>query len=183
MGKFQLNEFAEEIQKEYQKKVEEALKRVEKIIYKKTQEIIKKHMIDNYYDGYTPKSYERTFQLPQSVGPYVEIGNIDGAFGITFGVEDEKPYGPSAMDHSRLKMTVTRKLKKTGKTVTRTYTYDLGESQQREERIFNSFLDGIHPQVGRARTGHVEKDVNKALDDFFDNKLNEIVLKELAKIK
>lgn len=168
MAKFQLNEFAEEVQKEYQQKVADALRRAERILDKKIQDIIQTMMIDDYYDGHSPRVYERTFQLPKSVAPYIGIDNIGGTFGITIGVDDEEPYGPSAMNHIRICKKRKRKAK---------------ENANREKIIFEYFLSGIHPRVGRANTHHIEEEVNKALDDLFDKELSDIVLKELAKIK
>ena len=168
MGKFQLNEFAEEIQKEYQKKVEEALKRVEKILDRKIQLIINEYMIRDYYEGYFPIKYNRTFQLPKSVAPYIGIGNADGTYGITIGIDIDAPYGPDAMNHAYIS-------KKTKKQQPR--------NAKREKMIFEYFLAGIHPRVGRAGTSYIEAEVNEALDDLFENELNQIVLKELSKIK
>jgi hypothetical protein len=168
MSKFQLNEFAEEVQKEYQKKVEEALKRAEKILDKKIQLIINALMIKDYYEGYFPVEYHRTWQLPKSVAPYVGIGNEGGTFGITIGIDDEAPYGPDAMDHAYISKKSTKKA---------------GRNAKREEIIFEYFLAGIHPRVGRAGTSWVEREVNDALDDLFDNELEDIVYKELDKIK
>lgn len=184
MAKFQLNEFAEDVQKEYQKKVEAALARAEKIIHKKIQYIINEYMIKDYYQGYEPIVYKRTGQLNKSVYPSVDIGEKNGAFGITFGIEDEDPYGPSAMDHSILHVVVKHKSKKTGKIKTYEYSYKKKNyDEQLEEVIFENFMEGIHPRVGRAKTHHIEKRVNEALDYFFIFELEDIVKKELSKIK
>lgn len=177
MAKFQLNEFAEEIQKEYQKKTEEALKRAEKIIYKRIQKIINEYMIKDYYQGYIPIVYKRTGELKKSVYPDVQIGNQDGAFGITFGIEDDW----EAMDHSTLHIIVKHKSKKTGKIKEYEYFYEKPDVD--EEGIFENFMAGIHPRVGPANTHYIEKRVNEALDYFFMFELEDIINKELSKIK
>lgn len=177
MAKFQLNEFAEDVQKEYQKKTEDALKRAEKIINKKIRHIINECMIKDYYQGYEPIMYQRTGELKKSVYPSVEIGNQGGAFGITFGIEDDW----EAMDHSTLHVVVKHKSKKTGQV--KEYEYFYQKNDVDEEAIFENFMAGIHPRVGPAGTHYIEEEVNKALDNFFDNELNKIVLKELSKIK
>lgn len=181
MSKFQLNEFAEEVQKEYQRKVEEALERVEKITHKKIQKIINEYMIKDYYQGYTPIEYKRTGELKKSVGSYIEFNNINGTFGITFGIEDEDPYGPSAMDHSTMHVVVKRKSKKTGKI--KEYEYFYEREDVNEEAIFENFMAGIHPRVGMAGTHHIEERVNEALDYFFLFEFEDLVNKELSKIR
>ena len=177
MSKFQLNEFAEEVQKEYQKKVEQALDRAEKIIHKKIQQIINEYMIKDYYQGYIPIEYKRTGELKKSVYPSIEIGNQGGAYGITFGIEDDW----EAMDHSTLHVVVKRKSKKTGKI--KEYEYFYEREDVNEEAIFENFMAGIHPRVGNAGTHHIEERVNQALDYFFLMELEDIVTKELSKIK
>jgi hypothetical protein len=177
MSKFQLNEFAEEVQKEYQRKVEEALDRVEKIAYKKIQKIINEYMIKDYYQGYTPIEYKRTGELKKSVYPYVEFDNQNGKYGITFGIEDDW----EAMDHSALHIVVKRKSKKTGKI--KEYEYFYEREDPNEEAIFENFMAGIHPRVGMAGTHHIEERVNEALDYFFLFEFEDIVNKELAKIR
>lgn len=177
MAKFQLNEFAEEVQKEYQKKTEEALKRAEKIVYKRIQHIINEYMIKDYYEGYHPVMYVRTGELKKSVYPSVEIGNKNGAFGITFGVEDDW----EAMDHSTLNVVVRHKSNKTGQI--KEYKYSYEKPDVNEEAIFENFMYGMHPRVGRVNTHHIEQVVNQELDKFFEYELEEIVKKELSKIK
>ena len=177
MAKFQLNEFAEEVQKEYQKKVEAALNRAEKIIHKKIQHLIDTYMITDYYEGYTPVEYQRTGELKKSVYPSIIIGSQGGAYGITFGVEDDW----EAMDHSTLHVIVKRKSKKTGQI--KQYEYFYEKENVDEQAIFENFMAGIHPRVGRANTHHIEEVINQKLDDFFLYELEGIVNAELAKIK
>ena len=177
MSKFQLNEFAEEVQKEYQRKVEEALEKVDKIAQKKIQKIINEYMIKDYYQGYIPIEYKRTGELKKSVYPYVEFDNQGGTYGITFGIEDDW----EAMDHSMLHVVVKRTSKKTGKT--KEYEYFYEKENVDERAIFENFMAGIHPRVGNAGTSHIEERVNEALDYFFLFEFEDIVNKELAKIK
>ena len=134
-------------------------------------------MIKDYYQGYIPIEYKRTGELKKSVYPSIEIGSQGGAYGITFGVEDDW----EAMDHSVFRVSVKRKSKKTGQI--KEYEYFYLRPNVNEEAIFENFMAGIHPRVGMANTHHIEERVNQALDYFFLYELEDIVNKELSKIK
>jgi len=187
MSKFKINDMIDDIVKEYRKKVEQALKRAERITERRIKEIIKEYMLEDYYNGYDPRMYVRIHELEKSVGPYTEIKEANNVFGLGFGVEIEKPYGPSAMNHKKTKVKIIYKRKKKPGVWEKTYTYN--NKHVDENRIFENFLAGIHPNAlgigidSRMGSSHIEESVEKALDDFFDNELMKIVEKEIDSIK
>ena len=182
MSKFRLNKAIDamdainDIVNDYRKQVEQALKRAEEKIRIRMQEIIQEDMLDDYYNGYTPKLYVRTYQLEKSVGPYTKLTDIGTGFKLIFGVETDSPYGPSAMEHNTLTLRYTSK---NGTTWEKSYE----KSDSDEEKIFENFLEGIHPNVGRANSSHIRERLHKHLDYFLDFEIINIVNSELDKIK
>ena len=176
MSKFKFNDAIDDIVNEYRKQVEQALKRAEEKIRVRMQEIIQEDMLDDYYNGYTPKLYVRTQQLENSVGPYSKLTDFGTGFNLSFGIEIDPPYGPSAMDHNILTLHYIRKNETSWEK-----SYDKSDAD--EEKIFENFLEGIHPNVGRANTGHIRERVHEHLDYFLDFEITDIVNRELDKIK
>lgn len=182
MSRFKINDMIDDIVDDYRKQVEKALRRAEQRIKVRMQDIINEYMLDNYYNGYRPKMYVRIFELQKSVGPYTKFSNNNNVFSIAFGIEDEEsPYGFSAMDHSHYQIKITYQRKKKPGVWERLYDYV--DEDVDEEEIFDNFLAGIHPNVGRAGTKDVRKEVSRALDIFLDSEVIDIVNKELDKIK
>ena len=180
MSRFKINDVIDDIVNDYRKQIGQALTRAEGKIKVCMEEIIQEYMIDDYYDGYTPKLYVRTYQLPRSVGPYTQLKESDNVFGLTFGIDTDTPYGHNAMNHSgegALTLRYTRKKK--GGVWEKSYDkFDVDE-----EAIFENFLEGIHPNVGRANSSHIRERVKKRLDYFLSFEVANIVNKELDKIK
>jgi hypothetical protein len=170
MSRFKFNDEINDIVEEYRKQVGRALKVAEQKIRIRMKEIIQEYMLDDYYGGYEPKVYIRTNQLENSVGPYTELKSSGNVFGIAFGIETDSPFGPGAMHHTRYQT------KKSGEPCKHSYPAS-------EEDIFENFLAGIHPNVGRAGTSHISARVQKALDYFLDFEAVDIVNNELNKIK
>ena len=178
MSRFKINEDIDNIVNDYRKQVEQALIRAEKRIRVRMQEIIREDMLDDYYDGYTPKVYVRTFQLENSVGPYTELKSANNVFGLSFGIETDNPYGPGAMDHSELTLIYNRK--GGGDPWKRTYIKDNVD----EKAIFENFLEGIHPNItGASKTQHIRERVKRHLNYFLEFEAVYIVNQELDKIK
>ena len=181
MSRFKINDMIDDIVDDYRKQVAQALKRAEQKIKIRMKEIIQEYMLDDYYNGYSPKMYVRIHQLEKSVGPYTELKESGNVFGLSFGVDIDPPYGASAMDHSQYSINVVYQRKKKPGTWERTYTYQ--DDDVNEEAIFENFLAGIHPNVGPANTSNIRERVKKALDIFFDFEVVDIVNQELDKIK
>ena len=176
MSRFKINDAIDDIVNDYRKQVWQALQRAEKIIRVRMQEIIQEDMLDDYYNGYTPKLYVRIYQLEKSVGPYTKLTDIGNNFNLSFGIDVDPPYGPSAMDHSVLTLHYTRKH---GSEWVKSYD----KPDVDEEKIFANFLEGIHPNVGRAGTSHIRERVKKHLDYFLSFEIDGIINSELNKIK
>lgn len=181
MSKFKINDAIDDIVNEYRKQVGQALKRAEQKIKVRMQEIIQEDMLDDYYGGYTPKLYVRTYQLEKSVGPYTQLTDFDTGFNLSFGIDIDPPYGPSAMDHSILTLRYVRK--NNSEPWEKTYDKSGSKYPVKEEEIFNNFLEGIHPNVGRANTSHIRERLKQHLDYFLSFEVETIVNSELDKIK
>lgn len=180
MSRFKVNDMIDDIVQEYRIEVGKALKRAETKIRNRLKNMIREYMIDDYYQGYEPVMYVRTHQLPKSVGPFVEVKEKGGVYIVGFGIDDEPPYGPSAMKHDKLILNVKYQRKKKGGTWERKYVYDNDDAD--EETIFENFLAGIHPRVGRAGSSHIEERINTALTIFFDFEVIDIITQEIDKI-
>lgn len=178
MARFKVNDMIDDIVNDYRKQVAQALKRAEQEIRVKMQEIIQEYMLDDYYQGYTPKLYVRIYQLEKSVGPYTELKEAGNTFGLAFGIDTDDPYGPGAMDHSELTVRYSRKKRDDPwkKTYDKTGKVD-------EEEIFENFLAGIHPNVGQAKSHHIRERVGQRLDYFLEWDAPHIISQELDKIK
>ena len=180
MSQFKINDAIDDIVNEYRKQVGQALKRAEQKIRVRMQEIIQQDMLDDYYGGYTPKLYVRTYQLEKSVGPYTKLTDFNTGFNLSFGIDIDPPYGPSAMNHNGEGVLTLRYVRKKSGTVWEK-SYDKFDAD--EEDIFNNFLEGIHPNVGRANTSHIRERLKKQLDFFLSFEVESIVNSELDKIK
>lgn len=177
----QLSDILNDIEIEYQKKIEQAIKSAEPKIKAEMEKVIIEYMILNYYNGYSPKMYERTFQLPNSVGPYTDVASVGGLSSITFGVDTDSPYGPDAMNHNFLAIHVSYKQKKTGRTVTKTYYYDTNTAN--EQIIFDNFMAGVHPGVGTMGTTPVYNITDKQLDKLLHGVIIDMLDAAIKKIK
>jgi hypothetical protein len=181
MSRFKVNDMIDSIVDDYREQVRKALKRAEQKIKVRMQEIIQQDMIDDYYQGYKPKMYVRINQLKKSVGPYTSLKDASNVFSLGFGIETDEPYGPTAMDHSKLMVRVNYNRKKKGGTWSRLYVYE--DEDVDEESIFENFLDGIHPNVGRENTHNIRAKIKQQLNQFLDVEIMDIVNRELDKIK
>lgn len=180
MSKFKLNDAIDDIVNAYRKQLGQALKIAEQKIKVRMQEIIQEDMLDDYYNGYVPKLYVRTYQLEKSVGPYSKLTDFGTGFNLSFGIDVDPPYGPNAMNHNgEGVLTLHYIRKKDGMACEK--SYDKFDAD--EEKIFNNFLEGIHPNVGRANTSHIRERVKKHLDFFLSFEVADIVNHELDKIK
>lgn len=180
----QINNIQDTIKAEVISKVEKALEKARIRLSNEINKIIQEYMIHDYYNGYTPHVYKRTFQLPFTVGPYVPLVESENGFSfVDISIDAEPPkYGYPQMDHSEKSVTVSWKLKN-GTKKTKTYTYRLPFNLEREEQIFENFMAGVHPKVGRAGTHNIEKRTTKALNSFMDSKARKIIQEELDKIR
>lgn len=184
MSRFKINDAIDDIVNDYRKQVWAALQRVEKIVKVRMQEIIQEDMLDDYYNGYTPKLYVRIYQLEKSVGPYVKLTDIGNNFNLAFGIDVDPPYGPSAMQHSGEGILTLRYTRKTSSEPwQKSYDKIVEDKEKFEKIIFENFLEGIHPNVGRAGTSHIRERVKKHLDYFLDFEIEHIINCELDKIK
>ena len=84
------------------------------------------------------------------------------------------------MNHDKLIVKVQYQRKKKGGTWEKKYVYDRDDVD--EEAIFENFLAGIHPRVGRANSSHIEERINTALTIFFDFEIMDIITQEINKI-
>lgn len=137
-------------------------------------EIIQEKAIQNFYHGYFPHVYERTWQLPNAIKAYTEDTSNGDTFKFTYGpILDE-----STMDHSNYRINVTYKKGK-GKhkmSVTKTYNIKLKKKPD-EERIMEMTLgEGYHPSVGTAGTAApiYDKSDEGVLADAFEEFMKEI---------
>ena len=173
----------EELEKEYQRKLNATMSRIERRIKMRMEEI-KQKMLFEYYGGYTQKVYIRIDQLRLAFGPKTKHG-VDGDFiTLTFGLSDleDDGFGPQKMNHSVLKMHVTYKRKKKGGVFEKDYEYD--REDVNEEAIFGYFKAGYHPNVGYEDT---EPDIwgraSKMIDDFIENELDDIIAEEISRMR
>lgn len=184
MGYGTLNDkqWIKEMEKEYQKKINATMGRIERRIKNRMEEIKQKMLLD-YYGGYTPKVYIRIEQLTLAFGPTTKHG-VDGDFiTLRFGISDLETdgFGASQMDHSTLKMHVTYKRKKDGSIFEKDYEYT-GRSAN-EEEIFGYFKAGYHPRVGFAETKpDIWGRASKMIDDFVEHELDAIIYEEISRM-
>ena len=185
MGSNFLNDqqWIKELEKEYQRKLNATMGRIERRIKVRMEEI-KQKMLFEYYGGYTPKIYVRIDQLRLAFGPKTKHG-IDGDFiTLTFGLSDleDDGFGAQRMDHSVLTMHIRYQRKKKGGIFEKDYVY--ANEGADEEKIFNSFKAGYHPMVGHAETKpDIWGRASKMIDDFIENELDDIIAEEISRMK
>lgn len=150
----------EEAMNEVDKKMDIAFQRTMKRIEKELFDVMKKVTVQNFYMGYSPTVYQRTYQLHKAIS--LEVADSSHGNIMSFNVMPE--YDESGMDHSvykvratykhRKKDKITGKYKETGKTSTYEYTVRLkGDKKPDEEKIMEMTLgSGYHPMVGTAGT-------------------------------
>ena len=175
-------QWIKELEKEYQRKLNVTMGRIERRIKIRMEEI-KQKMLFEYYGGYTPKVYVRIDQLRLAFGPKTKHG-VDGDFiTLTFGLSDleDDGFGAGKMDHSTLKMHVTYKRKKKGGVFEKDYEYT--RENVNDEAIFGYFKAGYHPNVGFAET---EPDIwvraSQMIDQFVENELDDIISEEVSRM-
>lgn len=165
----EIGQMVDDLIKEDKKRIQNAFEQIKKEVRKEIEIIIQKDMIDNYYNGYNPLEYVRTFQLPDSVAPLILDNSVENDLQFSFGIKITPPKGASAMSHSELTLRVKG----------RTYTYDDYDAD--EDRIFSNFLKGIHPNARLDRftstpTTHVFDAANRALDKLLsDGAIDKII--------
>ena len=120
-----VNKKIEEETKKTKNRVEVAMERTEKRVEEKIQEIIEEHALNFYYEGYAPKHYTRTFQLPKAISPITEEFTKGVYIGFNYGAS----FDEGAMHHvkrgkSKKKIEVDEKL------------------------ILDNFRAGKHPNTG-----------------------------------
>lgn len=118
------NKMKEE-EKKQKNRVEIAMERTENRVEEKIQEIIEEYALNFYYDGYTPRSYKRTYQLPRAIWPFIQEFRKSGQIGFNYGAN----FDASLMNH-----------KKRGKSKRKI--------EPDEEIILDNFRAGIHPNTG-----------------------------------
>lgn len=139
-----VKEYTDEIAEQENERIRTALNKTMVRVNEKLKKIIKEYMLDNYYKGYDPYVYNRTFQLGYAVSPYTEMKTVGSTMGFVFGIN----LNPEKMDHSKLKITARWYNKRKKKEMKKTYEYDIGKSLAREERILYSyFQSGVHPNA------------------------------------
>jgi hypothetical protein len=165
----EIDQMVKDLIEQDKKRIQEAFARIKKEVKKEIEIIIQRDMIDNYYNGYEPLIYSRTFQLPKSVAPLILDDSTENDLQFSFGIKITPPKGASAMSHSELTLKVKG----------RTYTYD--NDGVEEDAIFANFLMGIHPNANprgftSTPTTHVFKTANKAIDNLLsDGKIDKII--------
>lgn len=106
-------------------RVEIAMKRTERSVEEKIQEIIEEYALNFYYEGYAPKSYTRTFQLPKAIRPVTEEFKKGAYIGFNYGAS----FDEGAMNHIKR-----------------------GKSKKKieadEQLILDNFRAGKHPNTG-----------------------------------
>ena len=136
----------EDYAKEINKNLRIALDRTMAKAEDRLNEIIQEKAIQNFYEGYFPHVYNRTWQLPNAIKAYTEDTSTGDTFKFTYGpILDE-----STMDHSNYSINVTyaKGKGKNKKFVTKTYNIKL-KNKPDEERIMEMTLgEGYHPSVG-----------------------------------
>ena len=119
------NEKMKEVEGKQKNRVEIAMERTEKRVEDKRQEIIEEYALNFYYDGYTPKSYKRTYQLPRAIWPLILEFRHGGQIGFNYGAN----FNANFMNHTKR-----------------------GKSKRKiepdEEIILDNFRAGKHPNTG-----------------------------------
>lgn len=163
-------EYADELNKKFKIALDRTMARAED----RLNEIIQEKAIQNFYMGYSPHVYNRTWQLPNAIKAYTEDTSTGDTFKFTYGpILDE-----STMDHSNYSINVTYKKGKgkNKKLVTKTYNVKL-KNKPDEEKIMEMTLgEGYHPRVGTAGTQApiYNKDDEGVLADAFEKFMKEI---------
>lgn len=152
------------------KRIKEAFERIKKEVKKEIQAIIQRDMLDNYYNGYEPLIYNRTFQLRESVSPLILDSSVGDTFQFDVGIKLKD--GEKKMSHNTLTLTVKGK----------TYTYR--NDGVDEEAIFENFLDGVHPNanskgITSTPTTHVYNTADMSIDHLFDNGIIDRIINDV----
>ena len=163
----EIDQMVKDLIEQDKKRIKQAFEKIKKEVAKEIQMIIQRDMIDNYYNGYEPLVYNRTFQLSKSVAPLILDSSVGDTFQFDVGIKLKG--GEKKMSHNTLTVTVKG----------RTYTYR--NNGVDEGIIFNNFLEGIHPNanpkgVTSTPTTHVRNTAEAAIDNLFtDGIIDKIV--------
>lgn len=166
--------------KEYEKEINNniriALDRTMAVAETRLNQIIQEKAISNFYKGYFPHIYDRTYQLPKAIKAYTEDTSSGDSFSFTFGPS----FDESTMDHSSYKIHVVYTRKKDKKIVSKDYTVNL-KNKPNEEAIMEMTLgEGLHP-LGKGIVSPVltqspiyNKEDQGVLADAFEEFIDEI---------
>lgn len=163
----EIDQMVKDLIEQDKKRIKEAFERIKQEVTKEIQVIIQRDMIDNYYNGYEPLIYDRTFQLPKSVAPLILDSSAGDTFQFDVGIKLKD--GEKNMSHNILTLKVKGK----------TYTYQNNGAD--EEAIFENFLAGIHPNanlkgITKTPTTNVRETAEAAIDNLFtDGTIDRII--------
>ena len=147
------NSMIDETVSELKQKAKKAMHGAEIKTQKKLMQMIEKDMLENYYAGYSPMYYRRTFQLDKSVTPKTRLNESQREISLDLGID----FYPDAMSHNPKPQFLN---------------FSPSNIPADEGIIFENFLAGIHPNaIGSSGTTPVQKAAEKAIDDFIDNEL------------
>jgi len=117
-------------------------------------EVMKEATYRNYYNGYFPRVYRRTYQLKSAVKLNTKDISTNDVF--SFSVIPEYDELALPMDHSEYDIIATYKHKKnkkfTGKISTYKYHVKLKNKPDEEKLMEITLGGGYHPSVGTAKT-------------------------------
>lgn len=150
----EIDQMVKDLIEQDKKRIKVAFERIKKEVEGEIKTIIQRDMIDNYYNGYEPLIYNRTFQLPKSVAPLILDSSVGDTFQFDVGIKLQG--GENKMSHNTLTLTVRGK----------TYTYSHEGAD--ESMIFENFLNGIHPNTN-APVIPIREAAESALDNLFRN--------------
>ena len=134
--------FADEMEREEDKKIQIALKRTMIKVEEKLDDILTEYMVNAYYRGYSPIEYVRSKQLGRAVKPYTEAHNFGTVSGFSFGAI----FNENKMNHSTYKIRVKWYRKRKKQWVEKEYQVKKKKNVN-ELAILEAFQDGIHPNA------------------------------------
>lgn len=183
-----LNDYVDDELRFVERSISNAMTRTMRIAEKKVKALGQEYFIRNYYQGYKPISYIRTYQLKKAFSQYSTItSDISPTFSFEFGPE----FDEGAMNHSTHSARITIKVKGKRKTITKSRKITSSKSKPNETLILENALAGIHPGVGTAgtkapiftasQTGVLADEIEKFLDELeviFENELRKYLTLE-----
>lgn len=150
--------------------VEHAAKEAQKDIHSKALSCL-----DEYYQSYSPESYDRTYSLRRAILPYLHIKQSNDNITTTVGVE----YSPWILEMF----------------ANDAYSASKKYGQVDGDWVINNFLSGIHPRTdGSSIPGEAEylpiqtpaatEKMNTYINDYlitFENNVNDYVMRHYMK--